>query len=277
MKKPRQPSGSRLVPETQSGKPVSNKRLFPNGEWTSAPHYNNAVTGVKRVTTQRFGAPVDSFETEICAEQMAFFRQGKAGCAFAAFAARRPHWFGWRQSVLKPDIAEIEDEILQAVEDKRTTTLSLIFPSVCSTLRLWSFVERLSDSQLIFRELDAVVEGVRCVGLRARLLGKKAWITGFADLAHMPKTRRAPFTELTLRTKDRPEYEVVMKDAPSDTLHLADLHIPQLSKNAFKRYWDSSFEKTRMILGHKPDLRSAAKTSFVFPVGVTNVAIKLPY
>lgn len=48
-------------------------------------------------------------------------------------------------------------------------------------------------------------------------------MTGFCDLPFLPATRRAPFTELTMRVKPRPNYEFQFKEAPPNVIHLADM------------------------------------------------------
>lgn len=76
------------------------------------------------------------------------------------------------------------------------------------------------------------------------------------------------FTELTFRTKARPQYKKVMKEAPPGVLHLADMDMKGMGENKFKSLWFGSFDNTEKILGHKPDLRSAAKTTFAVPVSL---------
>jgi len=39
-----------------------------------------------------------------------------------------------------------------------------------------------------------------------------------------------------------------------------------MGENKFKSLWFGSFDNTEKLLGHKPDLRSAAKTTFAVPV-----------
>jgi hypothetical protein len=67
-----------------------------------------------------------------------------------------------------------------------------------------------------------------------------------------------------MRVKDRPSYAKVMKPAPEGVLHLADLDM-KMSEAEFKAEWGESFKRTANILGHKPNLCSAAKTTFAVP------------
>jgi hypothetical protein len=65
---------------------------------------------------------------------------------------------------------------------------------------------------------------------------------------------------------------MVMKEAPPDTLHVADMDLLGISENKFKALWYGSFDRTEAVLGHKPDLRSAAKTTFVVPTRIWHKA-----
>jgi hypothetical protein len=56
-----------------------------------------------------------------------------------------------------------------------------------------------------------------------------------------------------------------MKEAPQGVIHLADMDMKGMNENKFKSLWYGSFDRTEEIIGHKPDLRSAAKTTFALP------------
>ena len=104
-----------------------------------------------------------------------------------------------------------------------------------------------------------------CVGLRVVSGSERSWVTGFGNFDFLPKTRQAPFTEIIFRSKPRPDYDSVMKEAPAGVLHLADMDMKGMRENKFKALWFGSFDKTEAVLGHKPDILSAAKTTFAFP------------
>ena len=59
-----------------------------------------------------------------------------------------------------------------------------------------------------------------------------------------------------------------MKEAPENVLHLADMDMKGMGENKFKALWYGSLDNTEKVLGHKPDLRSAAKTTFAVPLHV---------
>lgn len=56
-----------------------------------------------------------------------------------------------------------------------------------------------------------------------------------------------------------------MKKAPKNVLHLADMDMKGMNENKFKSLWYGSLDNTERVLGHRPDLRSAAKTTFAVP------------
>jgi len=59
-----------------------------------------------------------------------------------------------------------------------------------------------------------------------------------------------------------------MKEAPLGVIHLADMRMHGMSENKFQSLWYGSFDNTERVIGHKPDLRSAAKTTFAVPVSM---------
>ena len=93
-------------------------------------------------------------------------------------------------------------------------------------------------------------------------------MTGFGGFDFLPETRQAVFTEIVFRSKPRPDYDWVMKEAPPGIIHLADMDMKGMRENQFKALWYGSFDKTENILGHKPDLRSAARTTFLMPLNL---------
>ena len=93
-------------------------------------------------------------------------------------------------------------------------------------------------------------------------------MTGFGNFNFLPKTRQSVFTEIMFRSKARPPYEKVMKKTPEGIIHLADMDMKGMSDNKFKSLWYGSFDNTESVLGHKPDLKSAAKTTFAVPLSM---------
>lgn len=201
--------------------------------------------------------------------QLDFYRQAHAGCLFAAHAARNPHEFGWDLSVDDKVSAEsIEGVLRSAISSKNVSTQSVIFPSVQTQDDLRELLFVLCEMPLILLEQREIFKDSLCLGYRLRIRDVSSWISGFGNFDFLPKTRRAHFTEITVRVKTRPHYDWSMEEHPEGVVHLADMDMRGMSENQFKSLWYGSFHQTEKILGSKPDLRSAAKTTFAVPIGL---------
>lgn len=203
----------------------------------------------------------------IVATQLEFFQKNKTGCAFAAFAARNPVYYGWRHVVLSATPSDIDTALDEAMGDESTTTISLIFPQITSIAELQNFVDDvIGKCSTLWIEQDQEWDDRRCVGIRGKVSGCSSWVTGFGPFTCLPNTRRAPFTELALRVKPRPHFKFVMKAAQAGTIHLADMDLLGISECCFRRMWDASTYRVKRLLGAPADLKSAAKTTFALPV-----------
>lgn len=206
---------------------------------------------------------------QILERQRQFYARRHAGCLFAAMAARDPEKYGWRR-VLVPELsADAIDRVTsEAINAPDTSTLSLLFPRVTTARDLLALVELLKTCTTISLAMVEEFGESTCLGFRALVGDKKSFVTGFGDFDFLPRTRRAPCVELVTRVKPRPAYDFVFKEAPSDTLHLADLDMKGMDFEVMKQLWDNSFVQTEGILGAKPDLRSAARTTFSLPTSL---------
>ena len=198
-------------------------------------------------------------------KQLHFYRTSRAGCAFAAVAAKNPLRYGWIQVITAPESEAINSEIQKAISDNTITTLSLIFPSITTNKDLVLFLQTLRVCPAIFFEHETLYEESVCVGIRVKVGEIKSWVSGFGNYDFLPETRRTPYTEITFRVKPRPNYKWVMKKSPADVTHLADLDMLGITKATFLRLWSLSLHNTAIRLGHKPDLKSAAKTTYSIP------------
>jgi len=198
--------------------------------------------------------------------QLAFYKRGGAGCLFAAHAANNPSKYEWRLSVCEAAAEKIESIVRDAIISPNVSTQSIIFPSVIHTKELRGLLCVLQEVPSFFLEQEEEYENMMCLGFRARINDKVSWVTGLGGFSFLPKTRQAVFTEIVFRCKPRPEYEWVMKEAPENVLHLADMDMKGIGENKFKALWYGSLDNTEKMLGHKPDLRSAAKTTFAVPL-----------
>ena len=205
-------------------------------------------------------------DTDRIAAQQAFYRSGDAGCLYAAHAAKKSDKLGWRFTVVDPVAGEIDAAVRAAIADPAVSTLSLVIRRYAVDVgTLVHLIQMLKTCTTIWCESETVVDGTVLFGFRARVGDLTSWISGFGPLPFLPETRQSPHLELALRCKPRPNYKVVMKEAPPGVIHLADMHMLDMGARKFKMLWDGSFAGTSRRLGHVPDMLSAAKTTFVLP------------
>jgi hypothetical protein len=190
----------------------------------------------------------------------------RAGCLFAATAAHDPSKYGWCHRVVRADPGEIDAAIHAAIGDGNVTTLSLLFPAVCSPEELLGLVGALKSCKLLILEQTVPYGQTVCLGFRAMIGVLRSYVTGFGDFDFLPPTRRTPYVEITMRVKPRPQYEFVFKEAPDGIIHLADLDMQGLTRAKLQKLWDQSFVQTEKQLGAETNLRSAAKTTYGLPV-----------
>ena len=197
--------------------------------------------------------------------QLEFYRRGGAGCLFAAYAAADPSRYGWRLSVSNVDETGIEGLVQSAISLPEVSTQSIVFPSILTREDLRHLLFILKEVPSVSLEQEEEFKGSICLGYRVKVGDLKSLMTGLGSFDFLPKTRQSVFTEIVFRSKPKPDYEQVMKEAPPGIIHLADMNMKGMRENQFKALWYGSFDKTENILGHKPDLRSAAKTTFAVP------------
>jgi hypothetical protein len=196
--------------------------------------------------------------------QFDFFRKNKSGCLFAAIAAKNPSRYGWSQKIISLK-AEVIDASIEQAHNNKTTMLSLVFPTVNSTGDLLRLIEVLCSTRRIMLEQNVEFDVSRCLSFRANIEELSSWITGFGPFKFLPTTRQSPYTEIALRVKPRPLFPWVMKESPPGVIHLADLDMLGMADAMFRSVWRATIERTTRLLGHKADLRSAAKTTFAIP------------
>lgn len=146
--------------------------------------------------------------------QLEFFRKGGAGCLFAAYAAQDPARFEWKLTVSDVDRDEIENLIQSAIIAKNVSTQSIIFPSILRWEDLKHLLVVLREVLLVTVGQEEEFAGSVCLGYRIKVGEFTSWVTGFGGFDFLPKTRQSVFTEITFRSKPRPPYEWVMKEAP---------------------------------------------------------------
>jgi len=202
--------------------------------------------------------------------QNEFYKRGDAGCRFAEYVAQYPGKYKWEQQVFETvDVSKIDAYVQGSVANPDVQMVSIILPTVVDEKTLKEMIDTLTTkSSVFFQEPEEEYQGFRLIRLRAHILGKTAWVSGFGPMNFLPKTRQAPHTELIVRVAERPNYKKsIMTPTPHDQLHVADLEIPEMGKNEFTKTFQESFKNTTHILGHGADELSAAKTTFILPKG----------
>lgn len=96
-------------------------------------------------------------------------------------------------------------------------------------------------------------------GMRLNCGNLVSWVQYFGPDSHV-KTRQAPHPMLTFALKLPAHYH--LKVGFNGILHLAHASVHLLSKRAQEAMWDRSHQKTEELLGHKPTVAEAAKTTF---------------
>ena len=204
---------------------------------------------------------------ELIKKQLDFYKDGLDGCRFAQYAAKNPGALGWGHTVIeRPSIKKIDEEIERAIKDPKIMQLSIILPNIKSKQDLLNLVSILKDSKLLYFEENDTFADYILYKLRLRLYGKESWVSGFAPMDFLPKTRQSPYTELVVRVKDKPPYKKgIHKPTPENEIHLANLQVPKLSKKEFTDMFVDSIKHTTEVLGHKADELAAAKVTFAIP------------
>ena len=205
-------------------------------------------------------------DEKIINNQISFYKSGGAGCLFAAHAAGDPEHYEWKFDVSEQDVKQVADAVYHAVAAPKVSTLSLLIPSITTVDDLVIFLQSLNDTDPFYLESEERFSESVCLGFRAKIGELVSWVTGFGNFSFLPLTRQAPCVELTIRTKPRPNYEWLFKPAPEGVIHLADMDMKGMSDQKLDVLWRGSLDNTEKKLNGKPDLMSAAKTTFALPM-----------
>jgi hypothetical protein len=204
----------------------------------------------------------------IALEQSTWHKKGNNGCIFSQIIAQSPEDYAWQSSIVSElsnhSAEEIDYLVKQAIENPTVRLLSLIFPSVTTQEELVKLVEILAyESSSILLLNDESLNGLAALAFRTSLEDDTvlAWIMGFGPHETFAKTRQAPYTELVIPVKPKPDNTYHRHNQDKSTAHVADQHI-DLDDKVLDRLWHNTFTKTRKVLGHEPDVFSGARTTF---------------
>ncbi|MEP4857521.1 MAG: hypothetical protein ABJV60_10675, partial [Lentilitoribacter sp.] len=147
------------------------------------------------------------------------------------------------------------------------------FPAVNEQAHLEQLIQNLMECQNIETSVTKFQRHF-CIGFKLKIFGKSSWMSGFGPFSFLPPTRQTPFTGVVVRVKDTPKYDVEIKKTASDTLHVANILLPQMDAKQFKKTGDMTYKTTTKILGHKANLLSAAKTTFAIPENLISINLR---
>ncbi|MFS0593986.1 hypothetical protein AB1L05_20580 [Cytobacillus horneckiae] len=195
--------------------------------------------------------------------------RGQNGCVFAQHLAKEhSEKTGWDSFVYNKetiDINSLDNIILKAINNDEIEVLSLLFPKVVDLEQLSNLILQIMKSDIIYLEKATNFRNRVCLSLRVKLTNSNviSWLMMFAPYSFFPNTRQSPITELAIRVKEKTDniYPRLSKDKTK--AHLADTPF-FLPENIVDSTWDATFRNTEDILGYKPDLIAAAKTTISF-------------
>jgi hypothetical protein len=169
-----------------------------------------------------------------------FIRQGKTGCVFATILSRDIIKSNWERITNPIDLSyKEESQIVSFIFEDKTKEEVLD----------WAL------NQGMYLDITSK----NTTGLRYKGKNGVSWVQYFGPDSHV-KTRQAPIAELLFCVKlpKRYYYKVGFKGV----LHLAHASIEHLKENTLDVIWDNCFKRTKKILGYKPTIEEAAKTTY---------------
>lgn len=167
-------------------------------------------------------------------------KKGKLGCVFASLLAKDPSSVGWVR-ILNPRELEVP---------KDAFIVSYIFEGKnIEWVREWALNNGMYEEPT----------SENTTGLRLKCKEGISWVQYLGPDSHV-KTRQTPNPELIMCVKLPTKY--YYKVGFKGVLHLAHASIEHIRERHLKFLWDRSFVRTKEILGFKPTIFEAAKTTF---------------
>lgn len=170
--------------------------------------------------------------------------KGNTGCTFATLFAKNPEIVGWKfiSPVEWVTKSFSENTLIVAIEFREDATKEQV--------RAWAlsngfYSENTSD---------------RTEGLRIKCEQGISWVQYFGQDSHV-STRRTPFPMLMFTRKLNKSFYV--KVGFNGLLHLAHAWYDKISDRVYDLLWKRSYEQTRKKLGHSPNIKEAAKTTWL--------------
>lgn len=180
--------------------------------------------------------------------------KGKTGCTFATLFAKNPEAVGWR--FIPVEMFEMgnqlkENDLIISILFEDHEEFENIYPKWDKEhVKNWAlfhgfYVEDTSDNT---------------EGLRIKTPDGVSWVQYFGPDSHI-KTRQTPTCMLTYTRKLNTSHYI--KVGFNGILHLAHAWSKRIKESTYDLLWHRSYKQTEKILGKKPDIESAAKTTWL--------------
>lgn len=169
-----------------------------------------------------------------------YIKKGKTGCVFATIMARAPEKIGWKR-IFNPKFLTIP---------KDAYIVSFIFEGKTKDeVKQWALENGMYED----------ITSKNTTGLRYKLKNGVSWVQYFGQDSHV-KTRQTPNAELLFCVKlpKKSYFKVGFKGV----FHLAHASIEHIKEKHLDTLWRQSFIRTKEIIGYKPTVEEAAKTTF---------------
>jgi hypothetical protein len=214
-------------------------------------------------------------------------RGGATGCGFAQTFSNPPTPDCWASSVVpgREDYGRIASVIQTFFEGTVGTVeaAQVLLPDVTSAEEIIYLANALCATEKWFcSEVEsAEKKQTLLIGLRWLLPDENHlnWVLGFANLASMPTTRRAPYTALIVRPGAPGRVPSIAQDKPNEAkerrldrgrvpVHLADMETkPKIRDENLKALWEVTQKKKReKILNDQVGYAAKAKVTFSLPL-----------
>lgn len=163
-------------------------------------------------------------------------------------AARRLNGEQWSYEVYGdiPDAVIVQDTITGAVGSPENELMSLLFPNVTSLEQLGKLLDTMIEAGCILRR--EAMDDVNVLRLRWQIGEVESWVLGFIPTEDVPITRRAPFTELVFRTKQKSGIIHERLNNDPTQAHVADIDLG-FDGEVVGLLIDKSAQRTARLLG----------------------------
>lgn len=175
-----------------------------------------------------------------------WIQKGKTGCTFATLFSKKPEAVGWKFYFYKDWKKMNKDNSVQG------NIVSINFPADMNIERVRSWATKYG---FFIEETSAETEG-----LRIKVGEGTSWVQYFGPDSHVP-TRRSPTPMLIYCNKLNKAYYV--KVGFKGILHLAHAYYDKISEKVYDLLWERSYKQTCKLLGKKPGIKEAAKTTWI--------------